>query len=190
MTVIAVKGGVVAADSRYNVESESGGIRMFHTEKLFRKTVIVNGREEEVILCTAGEGPPGMAFYDWYGSGKEPPELFVHGDADFTVLVVHQDGTLMEYDKWCRGEKVFATRGCYAIGCGAKAAMGAMLAGASAVRAVEVTLEIDQFCGPPIVTMRLRNGTAKKAQRPRVPKVRKADDARPEVAERKDPVGV
>jgi hypothetical protein len=163
MTVIAVKNGQVAADSRYNIESESGGIRMFQTEKLFRKRVTLpNSVEQDVIICTAGEGPPGLVFVDWFGSNKEPPDLFVHGDADFTVLVVMQDGTLMEYDKWCRGEKVFPTKGCYAIGCGAKAAMGAMLAGASAKRAVEITIEIDQLCGPPVVTMQLPKPARKK----------------------------
>ena len=171
MTVIAVKNGVVAADSRYNVESESGGIRMFQCEKLFRKRVTLNGIEQDVIICTAGEGPPGMVFVDWFGSGKEAPDLFVHGDADFSVLVVMQDGSMMEYDKWCRGEKIFPTKGCYAIGCGAKAAMGAMLAGASARRAVEVTIEIDQLCGPPIVTMQLPKPLRPRVARPK-PKVR------------------
>lgn len=186
MTVIAYKDGIIAADSRVSVESEAGGIRFFQCQKLFRKRVTINGEEQEVIIATAGEGFPGLLFVDWYGSGKEPIELLVHGDADFTCLVVTKDG-LFEYDKWCRGEKILNEF--YAVGCGAKGALTAMHMGASAKRACEVTCAIDPLCAPPIVTMRLKNA-APKTRRTRLPKVPKANVERAEDARRETAVAV
>lgn len=178
MTVIAYKDGVIAADSRQTVETEAGGIRMSTCQKLFLKRVVLDGIEQDVIIATAGEGFPGLLFVDWFGSGKEPPEAFVHGDADFTCLVVTKGG-LFEYDKWCRGEKILDPF--YAVGCGAKGAMTAMHMGASAKRACEVTCLVDPLCALPITTMRLKNA-APKTRRTPVPKVQPTNGKRPEDA--------
>lgn len=155
MTTIAFRDGILAADSRSTTDSESGGARVFRCEKLYRKrvkTAETGGIEDDIIFATAGETFSGLIFVDWYGSGKDVPELLVHGGADFSVLVLSRKG-LFEFDKWCRGEKVLNTF--YAIGCGAKAAMGAMHMGASAEKAVRIACLIDPFSAPPVVTMRL-----------------------------------
>lgn len=149
MTVIVFRDGTIAADSQTNVESESGGIRKFRCEKLFRKKTKDGA---EIIIATAGHSSSGMVFVDWYGSGKKPPRVLLDNEPDFTCLVLKKDG-LWEYDSYCRGEKI--TEEFYAIGCGAKAALGAMHMGATAEQAVEITCKIDQFCSPPIVAMRL-----------------------------------
>jgi hypothetical protein len=160
MTVIAYKDGVMAGDSRSTIETESGGIRMSKCEKMYRK-ILPSG--DEVIIGVAGEGFPALVFVDWIGSGKEPPELLIHGDADFSAIVLTKEG-LFEYDKWCRHEKVIDS--IYAIGCGAKGALTAMHCGASAARAVEATCLVDPLCGPPVVTMRLKP-TAKRSRKPK-----------------------
>ena len=166
MTTIAFRSGILAADSRVTVHTEEGGARVFDCDKLFRKRGTFLGREQDVILATAGESASGMAFVDWFGSGRDVPDIFVHGDADFTVLVLSEDG-LFEFDKWCRGEKV--KNEFYAVGSGAKAALGAMHMGASARKAVEVACKVDPYTAGPVVTMRLKNGT------PKVSPVRKTD---------------
>ena len=125
---------------------------MFNCQKLYRKTVKIGEVEQDVILATSGENFSGLLFVEWYGSGKERPELLVHGEADFSVLVLTREG-LFEYDRWCVAEKVLNK--VYAIGSGAKAAMGAMLAGTNARRAVEIACEIDPYSAPPVVTMAL-----------------------------------
>lgn len=149
MTVITCRNGIMAADSRATVETEAGGIRMQPCEKMYRK-VLPTG--EEVIIGVAGEGFPALAFVDWYGSGKEPPELFIHGDADFSILVLTKDG-MFEYDKWCRSEKVIGEF--HSIGSGSKGALTAMYCGASAERAAIATCSVDPLCGLPVTTMKL-----------------------------------
>jgi hypothetical protein len=160
MTTVAYRSGILAADSRSTTHTDAGGARVFLSEKLFRKSILVNGVQQEVILATAGETFSGLVFVDWLGSGKEAPENLIHGDAEFTVLVLQNDG-LWEFDKWCRGEKVLNEF--YAVGSGAKAAMGAMHMGASAKRAVEVACLIDPYTAPPVVTMTLRKAKARKS---------------------------
>jgi hypothetical protein len=149
MTTIAYRSGVIAADSRTTTHTEEGGSRVFRCEKLYRK---FPGHPDEVILGTAGETFSSLVFVDWYGTGKKRPSELIDGDADFTVLAFTRKG-LFEYDKWCRGERILNSF--YAVGSGAKAAMGAMHMGASAQKAVEIACRIDPFSAPPIVAWRL-----------------------------------
>lgn len=156
MTTIAYKNGVIAADSQVTVESEGGGARNFATKKLFPATVLIKGAMTDVILATAGESAPGSLFVEAWGSGKTLPEvreLFTYSEADFSILVVSPEG-LFEVDKWCVLEPVYEAF--YAIGSGSKLAMGAMEAGASAQKAVEIACRRDPYTALPIVTMRLK----------------------------------
>lgn len=154
MTVIAYRDGVIASDSRVTADSEAGGTRMFKCEKLYRKTIKIGRRKLPVIIGTAGESAPGLIFVDWYGSDKPPPSQLIDGEADFTCLILRPDG-LFEVDKWCRPDKVLSKF--YAIGSGAKAALGAMHKGASAIEACEIACKIDPYCALPIVSMRLKD---------------------------------
>jgi len=144
----------MAADSRATVEGDDGGTSVTKCSKLFRKKV----GKKEVIIGTAGETGPGLIFLDWYGSGKDAPLKLIDGDADFTCLVLTNEG-LFEYDKWCRGEEVLDKF--YAIGSGRKAAMGAMHAGAEAKHAVQIACLVDPFTAPPVVSMSLEHKTQK-----------------------------
>lgn len=152
MTTIAFRGGVMAADSCVSIETEAGGARKFKCEKLFRKTIGKGRAKRQVIMGLSGESSPGLLYLDWYGSDKDPPTQLIDGQADFSALILTVDG-LFEADAYCRPERIIEPF--YAIGSGAKAALGAMHAGASARRAVEIACRIDPFSSPPIVTMRL-----------------------------------
>ena len=80
-------------------------------------------------------------------------------------LKVHFDVTrkgLFEVDKWCRIEPVYEAH--YAIGSGTKLALGAMDAGRSAKRAVEIACGRDPYTAGPVVTMRL---TPERKRKPR-----------------------
>lgn len=147
MTVIAYRAGVMAADSRATITTEEGGIRMMRSDKLYT----FDGH----IVGVAGEGFPALVFVEWLkkgGNTNEPPELLIHGDADFSALVLTRKG-LFEYDKWCRPERV--KERFWAIGCGAKGALCAMHAGATAYDAVKFVCKVDPLCGPPIITRTL-----------------------------------
>jgi hypothetical protein len=179
MTTIAFRAGTIAADSRVTVSTEAGGDRFFGCVKLFKKLAKIHGKEQEVILATAGESAPGALFVEWFGSGKDVESMrdtFVIGEADFTVLIVTHDG-LFEVDKWCCMEPVVITddKPYYAVGSGCKAALAAMAMGATAKRAVEIACGIDPHSAPPIITMTL-NGKKKKPK----PKVELPPAPRPD----------
>lgn len=105
-----------------------------------------------MIIATAGEGPPGMIFVDWYGKKSKPPAIL--SDSEFVCLVLDEDG-LWEFDSYCRAEQI--TEEFYAIGSGAKVALGAMHAGATAQEAVEIAKLVDPYTGGDVKTMGLMN---------------------------------
>lgn len=144
MTTIAIKHGMMAADSRVSLETEAGGARMFRCEKLYR---IMLGRKQ-AIVGLAGGSFDGLEFLDWLIAGKkDPPQRLIDGDAAFTAVVLTRNG-LFEYDRWCRADKILEPF--YAVGSGAKAALGAMHAGASAQKAVQIACKIDYYSGGPV----------------------------------------
>ena len=151
----------MAADSRATIETEAGGARMFRCEKLYRKMVKVGKRTEEHILGVAGETSPALLYLDWYGTGKPVPEVFADMVSDFSVLILNKHG-LFDVDAYCRPERVLEKF--WAIGSGAKAALGAMHAGALARKACLIACKIDPYSAPPIVSMSLRSNADVKSK--------------------------
>lgn len=149
--------GVMVADSQVTVDSEAGGSRKFRCKKLYEK--------DGAIIGLAGESSPGMVFLRWYGTARmrdnKPPPRFENIDADFTALVLKPDGTLWEYDAWCVGEQV--EEEFYAIGSGAKAALGALramkragpLPENAAELACEIACEVDPYTSAPLTQKRI-----------------------------------
>lgn len=163
MTTICYKDGIVAADSCVSLQTEAGGSRKFQCEKIFRKICKgKDGKKYPAIVALAGESSPGMVFLDWLGSGKEPPrQLLIDASADFTALILTPQG-LFEADAYCRLDKIIDPF--YAIGSGAKAALGAMHAGATARAAVAIACKIDPYSAPPILFMSLPGTNRRKAK--------------------------
>jgi len=181
MTTIAYRRGILAADSLACTETQKS-----LCQKLYRRIVTIGGVSQEAIIATAGESSSGLRFLDWYcGERETTPEIFVTGGAEFNVLVLTRDG-LFEYDAWCRGEKIIDD--VYAIGSGAACAMGAMRAGASAKRAVQIACGIDPYSGPPVLSMYLRPSRPKPANKPVKPKADRddSDDRRKDVGDVRD----
>lgn len=139
MTTVAVRAGVMAADSRMTHDG-----RPTRCVKLFKRAGAVIG--------IAGDDAPALMFVDWYGTGRARPEMFVHGGADFHALVIDDKKRVFLFDKWCRGERL--TSPFFAIGTGADAATAAMFMGADARRAVAVACKVDINSGLPVVWMR------------------------------------
>jgi hypothetical protein len=142
MTTIAVRNGIIAADSCETHELDDGGHYVGQCRKLFRKG--------DAILGTYGESTTGMVFVDWYGSSKKPPrDEFLQADAEFGVIALTPDGVFL-YDKWCRAERLEGEF--FAFGTGAKVALGAMHAGASAADAVRIAALVDLYTRGPVIT--------------------------------------
>jgi hypothetical protein len=149
VTTICYKDGIMAADSCVSIETEAGGARKFRCVKLYRK----GSKKDEAVIALFGESSPGMVFLDWYGSGKPAPtEMFGHMSSDFGALILTRKG-LFEADAYCRLDRV--EEKFYAVGSGAKAALGAMHSGASARLACSIACKIDPYSAPPIAWMSL-----------------------------------
>jgi len=152
----------LAADSQVTVDSEGGGSRKFKCEKLYRREVPKLG---ECIIGLAGGSFDGLVFLDWLVTGDvDAPQRLLDGAADFTALVLSKEG-LFEYDLWCRPDRVLEKF--YAVGSGAKAALGAMHMGADAKKAVEIACRIDPYTRPPITVMSLAATPKPKSSRQR-----------------------
>lgn len=148
MTTIALRAGIIAADSRETWESEAGGTTIGNCEKLFRKRV----GKRDVVIGTAGGSYLGMIFVDWYGSTGEAPIVLrdAHLEEDFDVLILDR-GKVYTANHLCR--PILVVDPFIAIGSGRKAALAAMHCGRSAREAVSIACKVDPFSAPPIVTM-------------------------------------
>jgi hypothetical protein len=160
MTTIAFRAKIFAADSCQTVSSDAGGTSVEQCEKLFRFRT--GGKRREVVVATAGGSELGMVFVDWLkrtgGAGAGDPPVILrdaHLEEDFTVLVWDR-GRLYTANHLCRLIEVVMPYGFTAIGCGRKAALGALMMGASAHRAVQVAAAFDPYTRAPIRTMRVR----------------------------------
>lgn len=131
MTTIAYKDGVIAADSLIVGDYAEPGT--------YNKLYKVSGG----YVGGAGAVPQIKLFIRWFRDQSKPkpdPALL----KDFEALVVRNDGTLLYYDKIL--EPMDVVPPC-AIGSGGGIAMGAMIAGATAVRAVEIARILDVHTG-------------------------------------------
>ena len=137
MTVIAYRDGIMAADSQVT----DTGADMVYGE--IDKIVSINGwmaGAAQSVIHT-------QQFFRWLrGSKTEPDWESLHG------LVVRPDGRVFEFDHAKTPFEMRYQHG-VAIGSGNRFAVAAMMAGADAVRAVEIAIALDSGCGGPITTL-------------------------------------
>lgn len=135
MTTVAVKDGVMAADTQITSDYA------IHAPKLFR---LPDGG----VAGGAGDWSRAYAGIKWLMEGErgDPPNL---SDAD--ILILRPDGSIWkaneEFPAYPLLDKVAA------IGCGSLAAMVAMRGGASAVEAVMSVAASDVYTNAPVMSM-------------------------------------
>lgn len=141
MTVIAVRNGIIAADSQFN----NGNNKMLCT-KLFR---VPDG-----VLGLAGDSGPGFELLHWLQkhSCSEPIKTDEYAREGFDAILVTKSGIYL-YEESLAPDVV--TGRFFAIGCGGAAAYGAMHMGASACEAVRIACKIDANCGGPVKWMKV-----------------------------------
>jgi len=143
MTTIVYRNHIMAADSLVTDRD----IKIAVTpEKIWR------GSSGELIGMAGWFGDI-VRFRDWYIKGCDEENLPRLGK-DSEVLLVKSDGHVLWYGQDCLPCKQIADY--YAIGSGFQIAMGALAAGASARRAVEIACDLDAYTGRPVRTLRLR----------------------------------
>lgn len=152
MTVIACRDGVMAADSRFTLDTEAGGTRVGLCVKLFELD-LPKARGGRCVVGVSGDSSPGMVFLSWLRSRsrKVPPDL-ARQDVNFHALLLNANGLYL-YDKWCTPDKI--EDDFWAIGSGSKAALAAMHMGATAEHACRIACLVDPYCATPIKTLKL-----------------------------------
>jgi hypothetical protein len=137
MTTIVgdARAGVMVADSM-----TSWGGRWWKSVKLVR----VDGG----ILGCSGDAPDIDKLVEWYRAGKpkRKPKIDCNG------LILRPTG-LYAIDSYC--QETLIDQGFFAIGSGGDAALGALLAGASPLRAAEIAAEVDTSTDGPFTAWRL-----------------------------------
>lgn len=141
MTVIAVRDGVMAADSR-----ATNGDVPYRCEKIYRI-----GRQ---LVGAAGDNNACLAYVRYFRGEKVEPEELKGAHA-----LVLSPGGLFIYEETTAADPVLEEF--FAIGCGSDAALGAMQYGASAIQAVDAACRWNVQCGPPVVHLTLKKRGAK-----------------------------
>lgn len=149
MTTIAYSAGVLASDQAFTDET---GRQTKFNQKIRR---LSDGR----LAGFAGDVYTGIALLDWLETGEATPPA-LEGEAE--VLLITLDGLIMLYDKFGRG--IVIDDPVYAFGSGGDLAMGAMLAGATAERAVAIAVERDRDSGFGVTSLTLE-GTSRRSGR-------------------------
>lgn len=136
MTTIAVKGDVMACDSRLCV-----GDRHYICDD---KVVRVG----DSLVGGAGKANDIDKFLAWLADKGDMPEI-----DDMDVLVLNSKG-LFHYVNDCYATRVVG--GCWAVGTGGQAAHAAMLCGKSPKEAIELAKKCDINTGGPVRVYNLK----------------------------------
>ena len=139
MTVIAYRDGVIAADTGAQV----GGTFFGHARKIARDD---QGR----LAGAAGNATYAHAFLKWFKDGDwdkkdapPPPEAKLTETSIDRGVIFLNDGSIRIYEP----DGMFEIRGdFYALGSGRDIALGAMHAGADAVKAAKIAAAIEAGC--------------------------------------------
>jgi ATP-dependent protease HslVU (ClpYQ) peptidase subunit len=142
VTIIAVRDGIIAADSRLSVD----GI-LTRCQKLF---VVPDG-----IIGFAGATGPGQELLHWLQnhSCTEPVKTDEYHRADLGAILLTRKGIYC-YDNSLSPDLIEADY--FAVGTAAQGAMCAMDMGAGAIQAARIACKHDMNCGPPIRWKKLK----------------------------------
>jgi hypothetical protein len=134
MTVLAWDGRTLAADTA--VSDGDGGPKTRFGRKL-RRTA--DGR----LIGGCGDVGPMIELMDWLETGTDDDMPKIKGSAECLVILPNRTVALYETN----GIPIDVDEPVAAIGSGGALALGALMAGASAVRACEIAIERDPHCG-------------------------------------------
>lgn len=134
MTTIVYAAGVIAADSMLSDDSVKHRINK-----------LAEIHKHKAVVACAGDFFAGTRFVEWFRDRRrKPPDP----TSDMEALVVYRNGDLELWNADL-SRTLLNPDYPFAIGSGAQAALGALHAGADAIRACEIACEIDPgSCGP------------------------------------------
>jgi ATP-dependent protease HslVU (ClpYQ) peptidase subunit len=141
MTTIAVKDGVVAADSLMTFGHERSLLPVW---KILATDAFVYAASGIAILD---------ALARWHEDGHDPRQLPVVAAGEKWSLLVMDEGAI-----WLYGSEApypQPVQAPFSLGTGGELALGAMLAGASAVEAVEIACRVSTSSGLPVYSVNI-----------------------------------
>lgn len=142
MTTIAYRKGVLAGDSQATDD------QVWRTKKIHR----LNTEAGVLLVGYCGEIHAALVFIEWLKNNESrKPDL---SNEAFEAIVIAETGRVTIWTPslvpWRPAGEFFA------IGSGAKAALGAMHAGKGAVEAVKIAAKIDPYTRGPVHSLRLK----------------------------------
>lgn len=142
MTTIAYRKGVLAGDSQATDD------QVWRTKKIYR----LNTEAGELLVGYCGEVHAALVFIEWLKNNESrKPDL---SNESFEAIVIAETGRVTI---WSASLVPWRPRGeFFAIGSGAKAALGAMHAGKGAIDAVKIACKIDPYTRGPVHSLRLK----------------------------------
>lgn len=142
MTILVVRDGIIAADSRLVVD----GV-ITRCQKLF---IVPDG-----IIGFAGATGPGQELLHWLQNHActEPVKTDEYHRDDLGAILLTRRGIYV-YDNSLSPDLIIGRK--FAMGTGADLATGAMDRGASAVEAARVACRHDMHCGGPVRWKKLK----------------------------------
>ncbi len=150
MSVVVYHRGVMAADSRaYSGSSHPAGNKM----KIHR--VAAGPFEGSLLGITSNVVGMPERFKAWLEQGAKQ-DAWTAPDPCFEAILVQPNGHVFLFSGDCSasGPLVGET---FTIGSGKGYALGAIKMGADAVRAAEIAIECDTWCGGPVTAIPLHN---------------------------------
>lgn len=123
------------------------------------------------LIGFSGSVNEATKFVEWFkaGANKGIPPVF--GEEPFDALTMNGDGIYL-WDSSLMGTKIF--QDFFAVGSGAQYALGALKAGATPDRAVEIATEEDSMSGLPLDVRAYLPVDKKPSRKPPVRKAKKA----------------
>lgn len=150
MTTIAIRDGIIAYDSRISDGDVSHPGLIDKVWRSTRHRILFAGYGDVAMWWTAAQHLENLPKMPWEYR-RAIPEMFDMGDASGLVAITPAKIYCFEARGWYPAKDMPR----FAAGTGAKAAMGAMLAGATARKAVEIAIVLDPSSGPPVRTLKI-----------------------------------
>jgi ATP-dependent protease HslVU (ClpYQ) peptidase subunit len=113
---------------------------------------VTDERGDEAVIGGSGALASIYAFQDWVMGGMDPSNYPSQHFGDANFLLITRKG-VYSYENYPRPIKVSLP---FAIGSGSQFAMGAMLAGASAIEAVKISAKLDPYTNSKVTILELQ----------------------------------
>lgn len=107
------------------------------------------------LVGFAGHAMHGLKFVEWLKHGTAPQFVYDRDENTFDAVVLNDDG-LFYYDRELIAQEILDD--VFAIGSGSHYALGAIDAGASLIKAVEIAAGRDDGTGLPVVVFKRKRG--------------------------------